>query len=379
MIACAAIIALPLLAALALRLWLDPERLRQQVEQAARQQLGLPLTLRDRLYWSWWPLFALEAGSGAIDAADGQPLLRWRRLQIGAHWRGLLEDDLVIDRIVVDGLVAQLRRDAQGRGNWQVLFNRPRSSGNLQIRQLSLIDGVLSFEDLGSARSWTASKLNADSRLDVNPAAATVLFTEPRISAGVSGSGLSASVTPLTINSARLQVNTAEDSVQAGPVQLRYGNLDASVTLGVALHLAPLQGAGTLQLASDSLRHTLPTFDFAVPPTHDDAVLGQAHLTTEWRADTDALSFSELHLQLDATAVQGAVRWPLGPGGVPEFELRGDRLDADRYLPPAGKSQAPVQLPMKQLQALKLRGTLQLDTLTLRGVTARDARIRVEE
>jgi AsmA protein len=370
---------LPLLAALSVRLWLDPERLRQRVEQGARQQLGLPLTLHDRLYWSWWPLFAIEAGGGGISTADGQPLLSWRRLQIGARWRDLLGDDLVIDSIRVDGLVAQLQRDAQGRGNWQLLFNRPRGSGRLQIRQLRLTDGSIGFVDLGTARSWAATNVNADCRLDVNPATAALMFTEPRISASISGSGLSAGATPLTISTARLLINTTENSVAAAPLQLRYANLDLNVTLGGSLHLAPLQGAGTLQLSSDSLRRSLPAFGVAVPPTRDAAVLGQARVTTQWRADAEALGFSELHLQLDATAAQGAIRWPLAAGGVPEFELRGDRLDADRYLPPVGRSQAPVELPMKQLQAVKIRGTLQLDSLTLRGVTARGARIRIEE
>ena len=377
--AAAIIVLLPFLAVLAVRLWLDPERFRQRVESSARQQLGLPVTLHDKLYWSWWPLFAIEAGGGAINDAAGQPLLRWRRLQMGAQWRGLLHDEVLIDSIRFDGLQALLRRDAAGRGNWEALFNRPRGSGSLRIARLQLTQGTVSFLDEATARSWTATSVSGELGLEVNQATATTTFTAPRLTATLAGTGLAAGGTPLSIDTAQAVLNTTASALTTAPLHLRYADLDVTVTLAAALRLAPLQGAGELRIDSQSLRRSLTALEVSVPTTRDADVLGPLAATVQWRITASAVDFSPLRLQLDATTVQGSLHWPLDGSGVPSCALRGDRLDADRYLPPSGKSRASAELPLAQLRALKLRGSLTLDSLTLRGVTARSARIQVEE
>jgi AsmA protein len=377
--AAATILLLPLVAVLALRLWLDPERLRQRVQASARSQLGLPLTLHDKLSWSWWPLLAIETGSGAIDDAAGQPLLRWQHLQLGAQWRGLIHDDLLIDSLRVAGLVAQLRRDAAGRGNWEVLFNQPRGSGLLQIGRLQLADGAISFVDAGTQRFWQASQLAAQFGLAANPVASTVTLTSPTVTGRISGTGLSSSGEPLSFSTPRLVLNTTTTAVETAPLQLRYANLALTVTASGELRFAPLQGAGELQINSAAVRRTLAAFEVAIPETRDVSVLGPVAATAQWHITGSAADISSLRLQLDATTVQGDVHWPLAGNGVLSFALRGDRLDADRYLPPSGQTSATAALPLDALRALKLRGSLTLDSLTLRGVTARGARILVDE
>jgi AsmA protein len=373
------IVALPIVAVIAALLWLDPNDLRAGAESSAREQLGLPLTLHGDLHWSWWPLFAIDAGAGVITDADGAPLLNWKRLQLGARWREMLNHEYLIDSISVDGLVVQLHRDVDGRGNWRSLFNRQGGSSSVHIRQLMVTDGALTFSDQQSGRSWSATNLKAAMKLGVDVTRSTLLLTQSQLTAMVQGSGLAASGALASMDSDRIAYNTASSTLEMTPLQLRIGNLAVAATLAGPLQFAPLAGAGTLELKSDSVRTTLTVFDVSVPPMRDAKVLGAAQASTKWQLGAETAAFNELRLRVDDTSLQGAASWPLATSGEITVDLRGDTLNADRYLRPADQPGEPFELPVKALRALKLRGSLALDTLTTGGVTARDTRVRFED
>jgi hypothetical protein len=59
------------------------------------------------------------------------------------------------------------------------------------------------------------------------------------------------------------------------------------------------------------------------------------------------------------------------------FELRGDRIDLDRYLEPDDAEGKPFELPTAALKAANVRGTLRFDTARLAGVDAKDVILRV--
>ena len=371
-------VVLPIVAVVAVLLWLDPNDLRAGAESSARKQLGLPLTLHGDLHWSWWPLFAINAGAGEIAGADDAPLLSWKQLQLGARWREMLNQQYVIERISVDGLIVQLRRDTAGRGNWQSLFNREAGNSSLHIRQLRVTEGAVSFSDQASGRKWSASKLNASLELAVD-AASTLTLTQPQLTATLSGSGQTTNGVPVSAQVDRMVYSAAAGTIEMPAVQLRVANLDAVVRLSEPLKLAPLTGAGKLELSSDSVRSTLRAFGVSLPPMRDAKTLGAARASTQMRVANESMAFSELKIVMDETSIQGTASYPLKADGETTVDLRGDTLNADRYLRPADQPGEPFELPVKFLRALKLRGSLTLDGLTVRGVTARDTRIRFED
>jgi hypothetical protein len=59
--------------------------------------------------------------------------------------------------------------------------------------------------------------------------------------------------------------------------------------------------------------------------------------------------------------------------------LHADALNGDRYLRPSDQPGDPFELPITQLRSLRLRGTISIDTLTLKGATARDNKIHFDD
>ncbi len=372
------IVTLPTVAVIAVLLWIDPDDLRAGAERSAREQLGLPLTLQGDLHWSWWPLFAIDAGAGEIAGSDNAPLLSWQRLQLGAYWRALLNQQYLIERITVDGLTVQLRRDTAGRGNWQSLFNSERGGTTVHIRQLRVTDSTISFSDAATGHAWRATSVNTTLDLGID-AATTMTLTKPVFAAQLAGSGIAAGGVPIFMKTDRLTYQSSNGAIEMAPLQLRIANLEVSVAVSGPLQLAPLAGAGTLELKSDSVRSTLTALGISLPPMRDAKVLGAATVSTQWQLGADNATFSKLRIAVDDTSVHGVVSWPLVSNGEISMDLHGDTLNADRYMDPADKSGEPFELPVKELRALRLRGSLSLDALTLRGVTARDTRIRFED
>lgn len=149
--------------------------------------------------------------------------------------------------------------------------------------------------------------------------------------------------------------------------------------------------SGDLALAPFSPRTLLTTLGIALPPTADPKVLDSASLSSQLSATPKSLALKGLTLKLDDTTLRGdfAVRDLATQALV--FNLKGDRLDADRYLPPVTPATAvskpstaadkaalnATELPVKALDKLNADGVLELASLKLKGVALSDVRLRL--
>jgi len=178
--------------------------------------------------------------------------------------------------------------------------------------------------------------------------------------------------------------------------------LNLTGTLSFTELLETPQYTGQLKLAPLSLRDWLKRFD-ALPETGDDKALSEVALASPVHGDLQRINFANLNLLLDGETFTGE----LGAGFAGQwlrFDLQGERLDLDAYLPPAdnqgGKSAADTEdtaailealgvapayaaaegaglLPVEWLSGLTLEGRLALETLLLKGMTLTDVALRV--
>lgn len=95
------------------------------------------------------------------------------------------------------------------------------------------------------------------------------------------------------------------------------------------------------------------------------------------------LELTELTATVDGAQWRGdAILQPQGVGGTVRFNLQGDQLNLDRYLPRSAQGEAidpvagaavgVVQLPLEPLRALDLEGQLSLGKLTIANATVTD-------
>jgi hypothetical protein len=102
------------------------------------------------------------------------------------------------------------------------------------------------------------------------------------------------------------------------------------------------------------------------------------HVTSQWRTDGTKIGLSALNVQLDDTTLQGTVMWPFDAGAQARLELRGDKLNLDRYLRPTDNPGEPFKVPVEALRALRVQGVVTFDEVRGGGVIARGARFRLE-
>ncbi|MHB0776065.1 AsmA family protein [Halomonas sp. WWR20] len=189
------------------------------------------------------------------------------------------------------------------------------------------------------------------------------------------------------------QTAQLRDVLLSGPDDLR---LSAALTFTELLE-SP-QYSGQVKLAPLSLRAWMQRLGIPVETANDEALTDLA-LASPLRGDLTQATLTNLSLVLDDSTFTGR----LGAGFEGQsltFDLQGDRLDLDAYLPPPAASEPAVTaalpsapgvatavaaeeedgalLPVEMLQDLTLDGQLTLEQLNVKGLALNDVALALK-
>lgn len=175
------------------------------------------------------------------------------------------------------------------------------------------------------------------------------------------------------------QVATVNDMQLTGP-----DGLSARGRLTLENWLDDLRYAGQMTLAPLSLRPWLERLGVSLD-TRNPGALSDVALTSQIEGDAERIRFAPLSLVFDDTTLTGELAAGLD-GTALDFDLEGDTLNVDRYLPApaadaskqagigllrralAQKKEVPALVSQPYLARLELDGALALGTLTLGGL-----------
>lgn len=217
---------------------------------------------------------------------------------------------------------------------------------------------------------------------------------EGRLEATLNHPALGGSALPLSM-AFGLEADLAEETAQLRDLALS-GEHDLSLSghLNVERLLEAPVYNGQLRIAPLSLRPWLERFD-RLPMTADAEALTEVELTSPFEGDLSQLELAGLTLVLDDSTFTGRLSAGLD-GRALDFDLKGDRLDLDAYLPPAtpeGDASASVGVPgiarahaddpgilvpAEWLAELSLDGELGLGRLDLAGLAFRDVDLALQ-
>jgi hypothetical protein len=136
---------------------------------------------------------------------------------------------------------------------------------------------------------------------------------------------------------------------------------------------------GSVRGQVPSVRKLLAAFGSTAPQTRDPGAIGALRLSGAWRYDRGALEVRPMEMTLDDTSLRGTLARSAAPPGAEAmwtFELTGDRIDLDRYREPDAPSKG-FTLPVAQLKAANVRGTLTFDNARVAGAEAKDVKVTV--
>ncbi|WP_148252633.1 AsmA family protein [Aidingimonas lacisalsi] len=217
-----------------------------------------------------------------------------------------------------------------------------------------------------------------------------------QVSASLNHPAWGDSAMPLTLNFDG-EADLKEQTARISQWQLTgEDNLDLGGHLLVSDLLGDMHYSGQLSLAPMSLRPWLERFD-ALPSMASEDALSDVTLTSPLRGNTREIMLSSLTLAMDDSTFTGHLNAGL-TGELLDFELTGDTLNLDAYLPPpeqAGEREEEAMLgvpgvtaayaqdnesqagllPTAWLASLTLNGELSLDHLDMFGMSLDDAEL----
>ncbi|TDO03657.1 MULTISPECIES: AsmA family protein [Halomonas] len=190
--------------------FLDPNDLKPRLVDVVRDHSGLELSLEGPLTWSFYPRLGVSVEEAEArlpnQAQDSTPFAAFSHAEVSLAFTPLLRGEIAIDGLTLDGLYLDLKRDAQGQGNWEVLLERlgergeqaeaalaPASAGPapaidagltvaLNVASVKVREAEVRFRDALNDRELRFEKLQI-SGSNVNPRRAFPVTTSFRLSA----------------------------------------------------------------------------------------------------------------------------------------------------------------------------------------------------
>ena len=404
--------------AMALVAWLvDPNDYKDEVAAAVKQETGRDLELEGDLHLSVFPWLALELGPARLGNPEGfgpGPFVSLQKADVGVKLFPLLRGALEVRRLELEGLQLNLVKNEQGRTNWEDLTAESPGAtpaaaesgdGDLpDIAGLSIKDSALDYRDLGTSAHWRLRDLNVDTgRLsegdpfDVEMAfvldqgeesAATALklksevtldtkaeryaFKDLDLEATLKAAGEGSKDRRIAFKVPTLEADLAQQTLAAPQFALQVAGAELNGSLsGIKIVDAPAL-TGSLALKPVSPRELMKELEADVPKTADPKALSSLAFESKLKATDKSVILEDLALTLDDSKMTGRLGIEDLDAMAIRFDLTIDQINVDRYLEPEEEEKEPaaepVELPVKDLEALNARGTLAIGALTFAGM-----------
>jgi len=368
----------------------NPNDYKNEIRQIARDKAHIELTLNGDIGWSLFPWLGLELHDASVATlvTPTQPFADLQMLGLSVRVLPLLRREVQMSDVRVEGLNLRLNRDKDGHGNWQDIGRpapgasitaqtdkvaepagaeaeeKPSQPIRLDIDSLTVNNARIEFNDEKTGRQFTSESIQLSTgavhdgkeipvkltaffgtnqpvlrartelsgNLRFDRALKRYQFEDMRLGGELSGDPLQGK--PLTFSAqgqllVDMQANVAEwTSLKLSANQLRaLGELKAN-----DLNKTP-QLNGTLSIAQLDLMKFLDSIGQPLP-TVADGSLSKVELVTHLTGTPTSLVLDGLNLKLDDSNFTGRIAIEDFAKQSLRVQLKGDKFDADRYLPP---------------------------------------------
>ena len=408
-------------ALLAVWLFVNPNDYKGRIAQAVKQSTGRDLYLPGDIRLSVFPWIALEFGPASLGSPAGfgaEPFAAVHHAALRVKLLPLLHKQLQIGRVAVDGLDLRLKKNAEGKGNWEDFGQKnstaPTDAGGGEALQglagvlvsnssIAYQDTILEHVNLEighvNAQSPVPIKIDLDliTKGDSPPmhmhgqcdATLGVAAKHYRLAAlQIQGSyPPKPGVAPLPwdLKAPDLSLDLAGQTLAAPNINLQLGAARIQVKVsGSKIADAP-SISGSFQLASLALRDFLEKMGITPPVTRDARAFSKLAVSGNYAYGGNALHADQLDVKLDDSTLRGNAAITNLDTLALSFALAIDRIDIDKYLSPVSAANAPsspaakpADLPTAPLKSLVASGTMTIGAMRISGMNLTNVRIGVQ-
>lgn len=399
----------------------DPNDYKDEIRQLARDKAHIELTLNGEIGWSLFPWLGLELHEASIATLNTpkEPFANLQMLGLSVRVLPLLRREVQMSDVRVEGLNLTLTRDEHGHGNWEDIGKPlPEPAGTspgdadqapatadtsakqedtrermvkLDIDSLTINNAQVQYTDAKTGQTFSAESiqlstgavheganipLKASAFLSVGQPslkARTELagelrfdrklkryhFEDMRLSGETSGEPLADKTLTFTAQG-QLLVDLAANVASWNGLKLSANQLRALGELNLRdLDKTP-QLSGGLSIAQFDLRTFLDSIGHPLPASADPAAFGKLELVTRLQANPNSLALEDLTVKLDDSTFSGRMAIEDLTKQALRLRLKGDKLDADRYLQAKSEqakgASAARQTEVKQQEASAVSG-----------------------
>lgn len=374
---------------------IDPNTYKPQIERAVESSTRLEIDLAGDIDWSIIPL-GLSLSQVSADL-DGQPFARLDNLVAQVDFWSLLRFEPAVNEFVLEGMAANLTRNEAGQGNWERIMPEqdasqaeaeqapeeapaePAADGEaeplkFEVQRVRISDAQLRYRDEATGRDLTLDQVNLAAQnitlgtsfpldlsfhfatnqpaLDVNGSISAAIEASEdlkRFAVNDLNSNFDIAGEPLgdeTVSasfSGDLGANLEEETATLEGFRAQLINLVLNAELNIKGFGASPQLRGNLAIEPFSARELLDNLGQPPIDTQDPGVLDNIALETNIGGPAGQIELTDFLLTLDDTRFEGNLEYALANGAI-GVDLQGDRLDLDRYLPPASETDdAPAE------------------------------------
>jgi AsmA protein len=196
--------------------------------------------------------------------------------------------------------------------------------------------------------------------------------------------GLPAAGVPVALNAKDCNVNLGSQKLELSGLEVDAAGAHITRGLTGAEILDAPSFKGSLKLDRLSLREWLPKLGIAAPKTSDPNVLKQLSFTGNVQLTKTSAELGDIVLKLDETTLRGMLAVADFTAKALRFDLNIDKINADRYLPPASEQpkakdakEPPTEIPVDMLRTLNARGQMTVGEAIFAGMTFTKLRLGV--
>ncbi|MEL7022343.1 MAG: AsmA family protein [Pseudomonadota bacterium] len=451
------LVGLVLLAVMAIYFLFDVNQYRDEIAEALSEETGREVRLDGQLSLSVFPRLAItteDVTIGNAPAFGPEPMLKLQRVAAGIDFMPLTRGELSIQTIEVIGLTVNLAVRGDGMNNWSDLVEAGEASsdaddsavvdsgsgddsdvvvdgdateidvsfGGLIVRDASVtyVDGSsettyrledldleLRGDDLTQPLDLTmafvasadpgALRVQAafDTSIQMAGADETLRFVDLDLTGSVSSEELP-SPAPFALESDSIVLDFANNTLNVAPTRIDLLELSMLLVASGSGPAAPLDLSGRIEVESFEPAKLLPRLGIDAPVTADPEALRAVSFQSEFDATFESAGLRDLTLVVDDTELSGELSIVNFANMGLRFDLTGDSMILDRYLPPAedeavaddaGDALAETALPVDLLKGMEAAGRLRFGRLVLGdlpfesldlGLTVKDSKAQLQ-
>lgn len=379
----------------------DPNDYKDEIRQIARDKANLELQLRGDIGWSLFPWLGLELTDATLASAEtpDKPFADLRMIGLSVRVMPLLRKEVQMSDIRVDGLNLNLQRDDKGHGNWEGVGrpaqasttqpapsepapsdDTPASQPNekpggqplkLDIDSLTLSNSRIDYSDAQQGQQFTVENIElktgairegasiplkfsaffgtnqpvlrarseVEGQLRFDRALKRYQFEDLKLTGEASGEPLKGKTLNFSAQG-QLLVDLAANIAEWNGLKLSANQLRALGEIKVRELDQDTKISGGLSIASLNLREFLDGIGVELPAMQASDALNHFELASRLNGSSKGMILEELNLKIDGSTFTGKLGVTDLAQQALRVDLKGDKLDLDRYLPPKAQGSA---------------------------------------